>query len=59
MRIWIPKHSPSREPKFQSVEILEGEGRSINELLIILIAGDIFRRGVFISFLSVRDHAKY
>lgn len=51
--IWIIKHNPNKDPKFHSVEILDGVGRSINELLIILIIGEVLRMGIFISFLNV------
>lgn len=50
MTIWIIKHSPNKDPKFHRVEMFEGVGRSINELLMILIIGEVFRRGIFISF---------
>lgn len=53
--IWIIKHNPNREPKFHIVEILDGEGRSIKELLIILIRGEVFRKGIFICYSIVRN----
>jgi len=28
LRIWVPRHKPSKEPKFHQAEILEGAGRS-------------------------------
>ena len=37
--IWIPKQSPNNEPKFHIYEILDGDGRSIIALFIILING--------------------
>lgn len=35
MTICVIKHRPSREPKFHQVEIFDGVGRSIRELLMI------------------------
>ena len=35
LRIWIIKHKPNNDPKFHKVEILEGLGKSIKELLTI------------------------
>ena len=43
---------PNREPKFHIKEILAGVGRSIKELLIILVIGEIFRIGVFIKIFG-------
>lgn len=48
--IWITRHRPSREPKFHSVEILEGVGRSTRAPFRILIRGWVFRIFI-ISFL--------
>lgn len=56
--IWIPKQSPSSDPKFHNVVILDGVGKSIKELLIILITGDVFRNGISISFVVVKGHVK-
>lgn len=39
VRIWVIKHSPRRDPKFQSAEILDGVGRSTNAPLAIFISG--------------------
>lgn len=39
VRIWIPRHTPRREPKFHQDEMFEGAGRSTRELLTILIRG--------------------
>jgi len=39
VKIWIIKHSPNKDPKFHQAEMLEGEGKSTNELLAILIKG--------------------
>lgn len=55
--IWIIKHSPNRDPKFHNVEILEGEGKSIKALFIILIKGDFFRRDIFIRRIVEEDLA--
>lgn len=52
VRIWIIKHSPSREPKFHHDEMFDGAGRSMNEWLMILISGWVFRMTVIISFYS-------
>lgn len=47
--IWIDKHNPRIDPKFHHVEMFEGVGRSINELLMILVTGDSFIICFFIS----------
>lgn len=52
---WIIKHSPNRDPKFHHVEMLEGVGRSISELFMILIKGWLVRKGLFISLNDVKD----
>lgn len=44
---------PNSDPKFHQAEMLDGLGRSMNELLIILIIGWVFRRFVVISVLVV------
>lgn len=49
VRIWIIRHKPRREPKFHQVEMLDGVGRSIRELLIILNRGWVLRMFVVIS----------
>ena len=49
--IWMIKHSPSREPKFQSTEMFAGVGRSTNAPLAILNSGWFFRRGIDIAYL--------
>lgn len=46
------RQTPKSEPKFHIVEIFEGEGRSINELLTILNSGDVLRKGIFISLFG-------
>lgn len=43
VRICVARQSNSREPKFHHVEILDGAGRSINALLIVLRRGWVFR----------------
>ena len=43
VKIWIIRHRPNKDPKFHSELILLGEGSSINEPLIILIKGWIFK----------------
>ena len=49
--IWIPKQTPSNDPKFHHAEILDGVGKSIREELKILRRGCVLR--VFInSFYS-------
>lgn len=50
--IWATRHTPRSEPKFHQDEILAGEGRSINEPLIILRRGWDFRIVGAISFCS-------
>lgn len=50
------KQRPKSDPKFHRVEILDGEGKSIRELLIIFNNGDSFRIGIFISLFVVKDH---
>lgn len=47
--IWMIRHRPSRDPKFQKIEMLDGVGRSIITPLIILKSGCLFRRGVVIE----------
>lgn len=39
VRIWIIRQSPSSDPKFHQIEILDGEGKSTKALLAILITG--------------------
>lgn len=39
MIICVTRQMPSRDPKFHHVEMLEGVGRSIRELLIIFRIG--------------------
>lgn len=51
VRICIIRHRPSREPKFHQVEMLDGVGRSIRELLMILNRGWVLRMFVAIIFL--------
>ena len=46
VRICTPKQIPNKEPKFQRVVMLEGVGRSIKELLTILITGCVVRIGL-------------
>lgn len=41
--IWMPKHKPSKDPKFHQLLIFNGVGRSTKDLLIILINGSFFR----------------
>lgn len=48
------RHNPSKEPKFHQVEIFLGTGRSINELLIILING-LFRRNCLFINLKLKN----
>lgn len=36
------RQTANREPKFHQAEMLDGAGRSIRELLIILVGGGIF-----------------
>ena len=51
--IWVIKHKPRREPKFHSVEILAGVGRSTKAPFAILNSGWVFRMGVVIGFRRV------
>lgn len=51
--ICTPRHSLCNDPKFQQVEIFDGVGRSIKELLIILITGE---RVFSLKFLSDYSH---
>lgn len=44
VRICVSRQMPSRDPKFHQVEMFDGVGRSISELLIILRRGWDFRR---------------
>lgn len=43
VRICRTKQVPSSDPKFHHAEMLEGVGRSIKELLMILSRGCVFR----------------
>lgn len=52
VRIWIVKHTPSKDPKFHHDEMLDGVGRSINDSFIILISGWFFRTFVIKCFCS-------
>lgn len=54
--IWIIKHKPNKEPKFHHALMLEGEGRSIKELLTIFIIGDICLICFFIKIFVVEHH---
>ena len=47
--IWIIRHSPSREPKFQRIEMLAGVGRSTTAPFAILNRGWFLRRGIDIK----------
>jgi len=42
--IWSVRHSPIKDPKFHKYEMLDGEGRSISDELIILLSGLDFRK---------------
>lgn len=42
LMIWIIKHSPNIDPKFQNKLILIGVGKLINESFIIFISGWFF-----------------
>lgn len=46
VKIWIIRHKANNDPKFHQDEILEGEGRSIKELLIIFKTGWVLRIGL-------------
>ena len=50
VKIWVARQIPSRDPKFHHMEMLDGVGRSIRELLIIFIRGCDFRMLGAISF---------
>lgn len=52
MTIWATRQRPKREPKFHHAEIFEGAGRSITELLMILIKGWDFRRLVIVPVVE-------
>lgn len=52
VRICKAKHTARRDPKFHHAEMLDGAGRSMSELLIILASGCTFRMLV-ISVLIV------
>lgn len=41
--ICMIRHSPSREPKFHQMEMLDGVGRSMNAPLTIFRSGCVFR----------------
>lgn len=41
--IWTIRQTPRRDPKFHHDEMLDGAGRSMNEWLIILNNGCVFR----------------
>lgn len=43
VRICSPKQMPNRDPKFHHAEMFDGAGKSMNELLMILIRGWDFR----------------
>jgi hypothetical protein len=45
---WTTKHSPSSDPKFHHVLMLDGVGRSIRAPFIIFINGCVVRIGLFI-----------
>lgn len=51
VRICVSRQIPSRDPKFHQVEMFEGVGRSIRELLSIFNRGWDFRELGAISFV--------
>ena len=50
VRIWVARQIPSRNPKFHHIEMLDGVGGSIKELLMVFIRGCDFRMLGAISF---------
>ena len=50
--IWTIRQTPRRDPKFHHDEMLDGAGRSMNEWLIILNNGCVFRMFVIMCFCS-------
>ena len=50
--IWTIRQTPRRDPKFHHDEMLDGAGRSMNEWLIILNNGCVFRMFVIRCFCS-------
>lgn len=51
--VWIIRQRPKRDPKFHQAEMFDGVGRSIKEVLMILIIGWCLRvLSVIISFNS-------
>ena len=50
--IWTIRQTPRRDPKFHHDEMLDGAGRSMNEWLIILNNGGVFRMFVIRCFCS-------
>lgn len=46
--IWTIRQTPRRDPKFHHDEMLDGAGRSMNEWLIILNNGCVFRMFVVV-----------
>ena len=53
VRICIVRQIPKREPKFHQVEMFEGVGRSIRELLTIFSSGCDFRMLGAINFVPL------
>ena len=50
MRIWIIKQSPKVDPKFQKYDIVDGEGRSHNVLLIVKMILSSLRKFFIVIF---------
>lgn len=51
VRICRIRQVPNKDPKFHQAEMLEGLGRSMNELLMIFASGWVFRRFMVIGLV--------
>lgn len=52
--VWVTRHSPRRDPKFQKCDKLLGAGKSIIELFAILRIGCVFRIEIIGDFIFKR-----
>ena len=55
VKIWVIKHRPNKDPKFQNKEILAGIGISTKALFIILKRGCCLRMAISINLTDVKE----
>ena len=49
--VWVTKHNPNKDPKFQKWDKLLGAGKSIMELFAIFRMGCVLRKEVISDFI--------